>query len=261
MTASKKRLTPTEYVRSILSIFVFFIMFLLATPVILFLLIISFGKMSNFVVEQIAPFIVKPVFWVAGIDFQIKIHCDEIHYPAVYIINHSSTLDILTILALGLPKVRFVAKWQLQYNPIFFLLGRLTGQVFIRREKSDKAVQTLKRNVDRIKENGLTVMLAPEGSRKHPGIIGPFKKGPFRMAMDLNYPIVPIYFEGNRELSEGGFLFTHSGKATAHIYKPIPTGDWSLENIDDKIEEVRNLYLNWAGLTKNENTATNKSAL
>jgi len=50
MTASKKRLTPTEYVRSILSIFVFFIMFLLATPVILLLLIISFGKMSNFVV-------------------------------------------------------------------------------------------------------------------------------------------------------------------------------------------------------------------
>src|SRR6056297_137529 len=248
MTASKKRLTPTEYVRSILSIFVFFIMFLLATPVILFLLIISFGKMSNFVVEQIAPFIVKPVFWVAGIDFQIKIHCDEIHYPAVYIINHSSTLDILTILALGLPKVRFVAKWQLQYNPIFFLLGRLTGQVFIRREKSDKAVQTLKRNVDRIKENGLTVMLAPEGSRKHPGIIGPFKKGPFRMAMDLHYPIVPIYFEGNRELSTEDFLITKSGNCTAHVYPAIDTSDWKLENLEDQINDVRNHYLKWAGI-------------
>lgn len=253
MTDSKKKLTFIEYVRSISSILVFFFMLLIATPVIILLLIISFGKMSNFVVEQIAPFIVKPAFFVAGIDFQIKLHCDEIHYPAVYIINHSSTLDILTILALGLPKVRFVAKWQLQYNPIFFLLGRLTGQVFIRREKSDKAVQTLKENVDRIKQNGLTVMLAPEGSRKHPGIIGPFKKGPFRMAMDLNYPIVPIYFEGNRELSEGGFLITHSGKATAHIHKPIPTDDWKLENVEEKIEEIRNLYLYWAGVTEREN--------
>jgi 1-acyl-sn-glycerol-3-phosphate acyltransferase len=200
MTASKKRLTTIEYVRSILSILVFFVMLLLATPVILLLLIISFGRMSNFVVEQIAPFIVKPVFWVAGIDFQIKKHCKEVHYPAVYIVNHSSTLDILTILALGLPKVRFVAKWQLQYNP--------------------------------------------------------FKKGPFRMAMDLNYPIVPIYFEGNRELSEGGFLFTHSGKATAHIYKPIPTDEWNLVNIDVEIDEIRNLYLNWAGITKKENMIT-----
>jgi len=253
MTDSSKRLSFTEYIRSILSILVFFLMLLIATPFILILLIFSFGKMSNFVVEKIAPFIVKPAFFAAGIDFQIIKHCDEIHYPAVYIINHSSTLDILTILALGLPKVRFVAKWQLQYNPIFFLLGRLTGQVFIRREKSDKAVQTLKKNVDRIKRKGLTVMLAPEGSRKHPGVIGPFKKGPFRMAMDLNYPIVPIYFEGNRELSEGGFLFTHSGQATAHIHEPIPTDDWNMNNLDDKIEEIRNLYLSWAGIDeKNE---------
>ena len=256
MTDSGKQLTFIEYIRSILSIALFFLMLLIATPVILILLILSLGKMSNFVVEKIAPFIVKPSFFIAGIDFNIKKHCDEIHYPAVYIINHSSTLDILTILALGLPKVRFVAKWQLQYNPIFFLLGRLTGQVFIRREKSDKAVQTLKKNVDRIKQNGLTVMLAPEGSRKHPGIIGPFKKGPFRMAMDLNYPIVPIYFEGNRELSEGGFLFTHSGEATAHIHKPIPTDDWNTENLDEKIEEIRNLYLRWAGVTDEQNRVT-----
>jgi len=253
MTDGKTKLTTSEYIRSILSIIVFFLMLLLMTPVILFLLIISFGRLSNFVVEKIAPFIVKPVFPVAGIDFTVVKHDGTIHYPAVYIINHSSTLDILTILALGLPKVRFVAKWQLQYNSLFFLLGRLTGQVFIRREKSDKAVQTLKKHVDRIKRQGLTVMLAPEGSRKHPGIIGPFKKGPFRMAMDLNYPIVPIYFEGNRELSEGGFLLTYSGKATAHIHKPIFTENWNLDNLDDKIEEVRSLYLRWAGNTDKGN--------
>ncbi|WP_069131946.1 lysophospholipid acyltransferase family protein [Rhodohalobacter halophilus] len=246
MSDSKQRLTITEYIRSSLAIVLFFLMLLFMTPFILILLFISAGRLSNFVVEKIAPLIVKPVFPVAGIDFSIKKHSGNVHYPAVYIINHSSTLDILTILALGLPRVRFVAKWQLQYNPLFFLLGRLTGQVFIRREKSDKAVQTLKKNVDRIKRRGLTVMLAPEGSRKHPGVIGPFKKGPFRMAMDLGYPIVPIYFEGNRELSKGGFLFTKQGKATAHIHDPIDTEDWTLENLEEKIEEVRSLYLNWA---------------
>ena len=73
------------------------------------------------------------------------------------------------------------------------------------------------------------------------------------MAMDLNYPIVPIYFEGNRELSEGGFLFSHSGKATAHIQKPIPTVNWNLDNLDEKIEEVRSLYLRWANITDDDN--------
>ena len=245
-------LTAIEYIRSILGIFVFFLMLLLFTPVILLLLIVSLGRLSSFVVESIAPLIVKPVFWVAGIRFRIEKNVDPVPCPAVFIVNHSSSLDILTILALGLPRVRFVAKWQLQYNPIFFVLGHLTGQVFIRREKSEKAVATLRRNVSRLKRKKLSVMLAPEGSRKHPGIIGPFKKGPFRMAMDLGYPIVPIYFDGNRELSSGGFLLTKSGTVTATIHPPIPTKDWTLENLDEHIASVRQRYLEWAGISSEE---------
>lgn len=249
--AAKQKFTTTEYVRSLLSILLFFVLLIVFTPIILLLLILSYGKMANFVVEKIAPAIAIPVLKVAGIDFKIEKHVDPIPAPAVYIINHSSTLDILTILALGLPRVRFVAKWELQYNPIFFILGRLTGQVFIRRKQSDKAVQTLKKNVQRIRKNNLTVMLAPEGSRKHPGIIGQFKKGPFRMAMDLHYPIVPIYFEGNRELSTEDFLVTKSGTCTAHVYPAIDTSDWKLEDLEDHINDVRNLYLKWAGIQKN----------
>jgi 1-acyl-sn-glycerol-3-phosphate acyltransferase len=92
-------------------------------------------------------------------------------------------------------------------------------------------------------------MMAPEGSRKHPGIIGPFKKGPFRMAMDLKYPIVPIFFEGNRNLSKGGTLITKTGKVTAHIHEPIDISDWSLEHLERHITEVRGKYVQWAGVT------------
>ena len=246
--AVKQRFTFIEYLRSSLAFVLFFVLTLLFTPIILVLLIVSFGKLTNFVIEKVGPAIALPVLKVAGIDFQIKKHVYPIPAPAVYIINHSSTIDLLTILAIGLPKVRFVAKWQLQYNPVFFILGRLTGQVFIRREHSEKAVETLQKNVERIQKNNLSVMLAPEGSRKHRGIIGPFKKGPFRMAMDLNYPIVPIYFEGNRELSTEDFLITKSGTCTAHIHPAIGTSDWTLEKLDIHIYNVRKLYLEWAGV-------------
>lgn len=250
--AARQRFTFIEYLRSALSILLFFVLLLIFTPVIFVLLILSFGRLTNFVIERIAPAIAIPVLRVAGINFRIKKYVDPIPAPAVYIVNHSSTLDLLTILALGLPKARFVAKWQLQYNPIFFVLGHLTGQVFIRREHSDKAVETLKKNVDRIKKNNLSIMLAPEGSRKHRGIIGPFKKGPFRMAMDLGYPIVPIYFEGNRELSTEDFLITKSGTCTAHIHPAIDTSEWSMEKLDIHIYDIRNFYLKWAGVENDE---------
>ncbi len=249
--ADNVTLTPLEYIRSILSIIVFFLILLFFTPFILILLLFTGTKGSNFVVEKIAPLIAKTVMAVAGISFRVEKHSDSFPSPAVYIINHNSTLDILTILALGLPGVRFVAKWEFQYNPLFFLVGRLTGQVFIRREKTEKAIATLQKAMDRVKRDQLSLMFAPEGTRKHEGVIGPFKKGPFRMAIDLNYPIVPIYFEGNRSLSRGSALFTKTGTCTAHIYPPINTQDWALENLEEKIEQVRNQYLQWAEIHEN----------
>lgn len=239
----------SEYLRSTLAIITFFVIFLIATPIILVLLLLSFGKATNFIVESIAPLMVRPVLWLSGITFNIKQYPENISWPAVFIINHSSTLDVLTLLALGLPHIRFVAKWEFQYNPIFLLLGRLTGQIFIKREKSEEAIATLKKTYKRIRKNQLSIMMAPEGSRKHPGIIGPFKKGPFRMAMDLGYPIVPIYFEGNRNLSKGGTLVTKKGELTAHIHKAIDISDWTLDDLEENITEVRQKYVNWAGAT------------
>lgn len=241
-------LTFIDYLRSAVARLLFFILLLIATPIVLFLLIISLGKLTNFVIEKVAPWLAKPVLAALGIKFKVKQHGPPSKQPVVYIINHSSTLDLLTILALGLPRVRFVAKWELQYNPIFFLLGRLTGQVFIKRQKSGKAVETLQKAYKRLKEKRISVLLAPEGSRKHKGIIGPFKKGPFRMAMDLSYPIVPIYFEGNRTISSGRSLVGKPGHATAHIYRPVDTSDWTLDSLDQHIRAIRHRYLEWAGV-------------
>lgn len=247
-------MTITNYFRSILGMLLFVILFIIAIPLILLIILLSFGKATDFVIRTFAPAIARPVLWVIGIRFNVQHHGKPYDGPAVVIINHSSTLDILTMMAVGLDKIRFVAKWELQYFPFFFIVGRLTGQVFIKRQKSEQAIQTLVNTYERLKRQQLSVMVAPEGSRKHEGIIGPFKKGAFRMAIDLNYPMVPIYFEGNNRLSFGGSIMARSGEITAHIHPPIDTSDWKLETIEEHIHEVRALYLNWAGVTEESNS-------
>ena len=239
-----------DYLRSYIGLALFALLFIIAIPFILLIILISFGKATDFVIRTFAPGIARPVLSVIGIKFSVVQHGAPFHEPAIVIINHSSTLDILTMMAVGLDNIRFVAKWELQYFPFFFIVGRLTGQVFIKRQKSDEAIKTLVSTYERLQKNKLSVMVAPEGSRKHEGIIGPFKKGAFRMAIDLKYPILPIYFDGNNRLSVGGSMLSKSGTVEAHIHPPINTTNWHLETIDDHIKEVRDLYLNWAGVVE-----------
>jgi 1-acyl-sn-glycerol-3-phosphate acyltransferase len=237
-----------DYVRSISSFLAFLIIFILGSVIVFILSILTWGATTNWIIAKLGPLLAKPVLFLAGIKLERVNHGFHFDEPVIYIINHSSTLDLFTMIALGIPRIRFVAKWEIQYFPFFFVIGRLTGQVFIKRKDRNHSISTLQKAYKRIKDKNLSLMIAPEGSRKHEGVIGPFKKGAFRAAIDMNYPIVPIYFDGSYRLSQGGSNITKPGTVTAHIHQPIDTSDWSYETLNDHIAEVRQLYLQWAGV-------------
>ena len=66
------------------------------------------------------------------------------------------------------------------------------------------------------------------------------------MAMELDYPIVPIFFEGNSELSPGSFMITKPGLITAHIHPPIDLTKTENRSLDRQISDIRTLYLKWS---------------
>lgn len=241
-------LTFFEYVRSIITMIVFMLILLLVSLLVTILVLLTFGKTTNWIVKTFPKYMGKPIFFLLGIDYHLNDLRKDTSKPVIFIFNHCSTLDIPAVLMLALERFRIVIKWELQYIPFFFIIGRLTGQVFIKRSDKQHAISTLQKTYDRLRENNLNLILAPEGSRKHEGKIGPFKKGAFRMAIDLGYPIVPIYFDGNDRLSKGGSLMAKQGDITATIHPQIDTSSWKIDTIEEHIEEVRNMYLDWAGV-------------
>jgi 1-acyl-sn-glycerol-3-phosphate acyltransferase len=124
-------------------------------------------------------------------------------------------------------------------------MGWLTGQIFIKRQDSARAVATLNRAYEKIRSNHLSLFVAPEGTRQETGKIGPFKKGAFRMAIDLRYPIVPIQFAGARQLCPGKTLRVKPGTVTVRFHPVIDTNSWTLENLDEQIAGIRQCYIKW----------------
>ncbi len=244
--------TVGEYVRSVVIATWFIIALSLCIIILLPAVILSFGRLRNLMIKWLGYFLGRSVLWVAGIDFRIEYIGPKPKDPAVFIMNHSSTLDLFILVGLQLPNIRFVAKKEFLYNPLFLIAGKLADQIFIDRKDSKKSIQTLNKAIDKIKTQQLSVFFAPEGTRKHKGIIGPFRTGAFYMAHDLKYPIVPIYVEGARTLCPGNSLITRKGVITAYIYPPVDVTDRKRSEMPEVAREMRARYMEWAGVENEE---------
>jgi 1-acyl-sn-glycerol-3-phosphate acyltransferase len=233
--------------RSIVAILLTFVILAIGAVAVIVLMAGSLGRAHAFTTRWVGRGIGYSVLWLAGVKLKVLWHTPE-PPPAVYILNHASTLDIFIIVALGIGRIRFVAKKEIQYNPFFFLMTKITGQIFLDRGDSRAAVDSLRKAYETLQKTRYSVMIAPEGTRNHPGRIGPFKKGAFRMAVDLHYPMVPVFIENAYELCPGSALFIKPGTVTVHVNPPIDTSRWDTTRLDKHVREVRNMYLKWVGL-------------
>ncbi len=112
----------------------------------------------------------------------------------------------------------------------------------IRRKRS----RGLKKVEDLARKGGLSILIAPEGTRLDTTEVGgPFKKGgPFRIAMSAGIPIVPIVIRNAEVIAaRDSSTFNPPGTVDVVVYPPIPVDDWTHDNLEDRIAEVRELYL------------------
>ena len=162
--------------------------------------------------------------------------------PAVFIFNHRNQVDPIISGALVKDNWVAVGKKELLNDPIMGTMGRLLDGVFIDRDDPAAAVEML-HTVEERARNGLSIVIAPEGTRMDTTEVGPFKKGPFRMAMAVGIPIVPIVIRNAEIIASRNSTTMNPGTVDVAVFPPIPVEDWTLETLPDRIAEVRQLYL------------------
>ncbi len=121
--------------------------------------------------------------------------------PAVFIFNHRNNFDALIVARLVEHNFTGVAKKEMANNPFAAVLGKLADVAFIDRADSATAVASLQA-IPELAKKGMSILIAPEGTRLDTSEVGPFKKGAFRIAMAGGIPLVPIVIR-NAELDRG----------------------------------------------------------
>ena len=103
--------------------------------------------------------------------------------PAVFVFNHQSVTDALIVARLLRRDFTGIAKKELAMHPLAGPLFRIADTVFVDRKNTDQAVRSLK-SVTHTLGRGISIVVAPEGTRSVGDRLGPFKKGPFHIARE-----------------------------------------------------------------------------
>ncbi len=90
---------------------------------------------------------------------------------------------------------------------------------------------------------GLSIVVAPEGTRTDTRRVGPFKKGAFRIAMATGLPVVPIVIRNSEEVAGRNSHRLSPGTVDIAVLPPIDVSDWTHDDLPKRIEQVRELYL------------------
>jgi 1-acyl-sn-glycerol-3-phosphate acyltransferase len=168
-------------------------------------------------------------------------------FPAaqtVYVSNHTSTLDLFVLVALGLPNCRFFLSGFLRRIVPLGVIAWMTGTFFtVPQDRPAERRRIFARAARVLRRTGESVYLSPEGGRITSGAIGHFNKGAFHLATALCAPIVPLYFEIPPAIDPGLGFDARPGVITVHALPAIDTRDWRLEDLAANVARVRDIFV------------------
>ena len=132
-----------------------------------------------------------------------------------------------------------LVKKELFRIPILGTGMKVADLVPVDRSDREAAIESVNAAI-RVLQQGLHMIVFPEGTRSSDGRLLPFKKGPFHMAMESGVPVVPVTLLGTFESWPKTRFALRPGKATVVFHAPLdprsyPDRDSLMKAVSDTI--------------------------
>jgi 1-acyl-sn-glycerol-3-phosphate acyltransferase len=167
----------------------------------------------------------------------------------VLVSNHQSQFDIFMLYGWLGVDFKWVMKQELRSVLGIGMACDRLGHIFIDRSNHTAAMATLEAAKKKIVD-GTSVMFFPEGTRSRDGKLMRFKKGAFRMAVDLGLPILPLTVTGTRDVLPAGTSDLLPGSARLIIHEPISVDGLTATDCPHLSNQVREVIA--SGLPQND---------
>jgi 1-acyl-sn-glycerol-3-phosphate acyltransferase len=206
------------------------------------------GNIERHKIDDRARWFGRRVVEVLGVDLHAS---GAEHVPPgrayVYMSNHQSHLDIPMLYAtLPSPTIRMLGKKELFQIPLWGKGLRAAEFIEVDRTNHARAMKSIEYAASLIRD-GVSIYLAPEGTRSRDGTIGKLKKGGFHLAKDTGTPIVPVAIRGTIDILPRGTRVMHTGKRVdLTIGAPIEVAGRDIPDLMAEVERFLKTHVEHA---------------
>ena len=206
------------------------ILYLLAAVLAAFLLYVLFLVICSLLVdpqreyESDSPFYRRVLLHATALAMRllrIRVHVTGLEKipadsPVLVVGNHRSNFDpIITWHVLKTMRLSFISKPENFHIPIFGRIIRRCCFLPIDRQDPRKAILTIRRAAERMREQAFSIGVYPEGTRSKNGKLLPFHNGVFKIAKQAQSPIVVAAISGTENIHR------QTPFRTTHVYFDI----------------------------------------
>lgn len=162
--------------------------------------------------------------------------------PGILVGNHESHLDPFFYGAACHRRIRYMSKLDNFKTPIVRTLFNNLGAFKVDRENPDRGWEKAKEVI----QGGEWVGIFPEATRSKDGVLGEFKTGAVRLAIEMDVPIVPMAVIGSKNALPKGNLVMKPTQVKVRVADPIYYHDYDINTVSyDDIrrltDELRNI--------------------
>ncbi|WP_198952452.1 1-acyl-sn-glycerol-3-phosphate acyltransferase [Mucilaginibacter sp. MD40] len=166
--------------------------------------------------------------------------------PYIIAPNHTSNLDITAMSLLVKNNFCFMGKQELVDGLVTSLFFR-TVDIPVNRESKIASFKAFKQAMERLQQ-GMSVVIFPEATipESYPPQLHPFKNGPFRMAIELKIPIIPVTSVNTWQVlwDDGKKYGSKPGVCDIFVHEPVETAHLTIDDADDLRDRIFGIISN-----------------
>jgi 1-acyl-sn-glycerol-3-phosphate acyltransferase len=192
--------------------------------------------------DPLQRFFARNIVRLAGARLRVRVSPGfDPRRTSIFVCNHVNLFDPFVLYS-AIPQ--FVRGWELESHfriPIYGRLMKRFGNVPVADQRTAGGIRRLFKQTRSALENGVSLIVFPEGSRTTDGRVKPFQKGIFRLVRDLEVPIVPVSIVGSFEFNRKDSYMLWPSTIVVHLHDSIETRALSEQEREELLERVQRI--------------------